>query len=204
MDITLSVNGIATKVDRNSTPPSPAETVSSEESDDVSTSVTGPDSVQSETPLEQVATTEPKKDLLQVPQPLQPPPRSRRCQTQRHFPKYPPGEVARHHSPMAPRHCAGTAAAGTTVTPSSVGRQMSQQDPHYVPGSPGTNPFSNLPPHLTEARKIFTSKDLFSSCFELLNLQGTDWHSTASSAARPYRKAISMIHPPDTMTKNFQ
>lgn len=93
--------------------------------------------------------------------------------------------------------------APRAITPSTVGRQMSQQDPHYVPGSPGTNPFSNLPPHLTEARKIFTSKDLFSSCFELLNLQGTDWHTTATNAARPYRKAISMIHPPE-MTKNFQ
>ena len=68
----------------------------------------------------------------------------------------------------------------------------------------GTNPFSNLPPHLTEAGKIFTSKDLFSSCFELLNLQGSDWHTSQTvSRPRPYRKAISMVHPPETV-KNFQ
>ena len=154
--------------------------------------------------------------LLQVP-------RSRRSQTQRIgdvFPKYPPSEYARHHSPLAPR---------TPLTPAYVGRQMSQRDPHYLPGPPGkmmldfiicwreqltvsaplhvlggTNPFSNLPPHLTEAGKIFTSKDLFSSCFELLNLQGSDWHTSQTvSRPRPYRKAMSMVHPPETV-KNFQ
>jgi len=132
------------------------------------------------------------RHLLQVP-------RSRRSQTQRIgdvFPKYPPSEYARHHSPLAPR---------TPLTPAYVGRQMSQRDPHYLPGPPGgTNPFSNLPPHLTEAGKIFTSKDLFSSCFELLNLQGSDWHTSQTvSRPRPYRKAISMVHPPETV-KNFQ
>ena len=58
-------------------------------------------------------------------------PRSRRSQTQRIgdvFPKYPPSEYARHHSPLAPR---------TPLTPAYVGRQMSQRDPHYLPGPPG-------------------------------------------------------------------
>ena len=57
--------------------------------------------------------------------------RSRRSQTQRIgdvFPKYPPSEYARHHSPLAPR---------TPLTPAYVGRQMSQRDPHYLPGPPG-------------------------------------------------------------------
>jgi len=51
----------------------------------------------------------------------------------------------------------------------SVGKEMSLRDPHYRPGCAVGNPFTSLLPKLREGKKIVggSSRDLFSSCFEL-------------------------------------
>ena len=63
--------------------------------------------------------------------------RSRRCVTQRNFPKYSPSEYARLHSPSSP---AGTVHMFTSSTklpvhrlPIAIGEEMSRLDPYYIP-----------------------------------------------------------------------
>ena len=71
--------------------------------------------------------------------PLGFPGRSRRCVTQRDFPKCSPSEYARHHSPSGPMYLFTAAKAKSIqVTPLAIGEEMSRLDPHYIPSpAPG-------------------------------------------------------------------
>ena len=67
--------------------------------------------------------------------------RSRRCVTQRNFPKYSPSEYARLHSPSSAA-CAmhmftNSTNIATQKPPVAIAEEMSRLDPHYIP-SPAT------------------------------------------------------------------
>jgi len=142
--------------------------------------------------------------------------RSRRSQTQQQFPHFPPSEVARHHNNSS--SCQLSQLQQQQRTPEAVGHSASILDPHYVPSDPNNkNPFAQLPRHLTAARKVFSSDadHLFSSCFELMNLNssagtgnGSGWVAVhgargAGVASIPYRKTVSMVQPTE-LVKNLQ
>mgnify|MGYP001455484380 CR=1 FL=1 len=67
------------------------------------------------------------------------PVRSRRCVTQRNFPKYSPSEYARHHSPSGPMNfITDDKSIPVHITPVAVAEEMSRLDPHYIPSkTPG-------------------------------------------------------------------
>ena len=70
------------------------------------------------------------------------PVRSRRCVTQRDFPKCTPSEYARHHSPSSasgPMYVfTDGKAMPVHLTPFAIGEEMSRLDPHYIPSpAPG-------------------------------------------------------------------
>lgn len=161
------------------------------------------------------------------------PGRSRRCVTQRDFPKCSPSEYARHHSPSGPMYLFTAAKAKSIqVTPLAIGEEMSRLDPHYIPSpAPGVNPFAMLPRRLTEAGKhgkIFGSKDLFCSCFELsgeINMSRKSSTSTTSLSkddevtnsegskemanfeGRPkmlQRKAVSLVQHPSSIADSLE
>merc|ERR1719219_2838890 len=70
----------------------------------------------------------------------------------------PPSEKARFHY-------LGALSAHARPSVMSIGQEMSIKDPHYKPAI--QNPFATLP-RLREGKKIIgSSRDLFSSCFEL-------------------------------------
>ena len=68
--------------------------------------------------------------------------RSRRCVTQRNFPKYSPSEYARLHSPSSPAGAMYTFTNSTNIAiykpPVAIAEEMSRLDPHYIPSpAPG-------------------------------------------------------------------
>ena len=64
-------------------------------------------------------------------------PRSRRCVTQRDFPKYSPSEYARLHSPSSPAGAAHMFTSNTKIPvhkpPVAIAEEMSRLDPYYIP-----------------------------------------------------------------------
>ncbi len=86
----------------------------------------------------------------------------RRVEAREHF----EGKIRSSSSAVARKRDTPSEKARLHSIALSVGREMSLRDPHYRPAL-GGNPFATLP-RLREGRKIMgSSRDLFSSCFEL-------------------------------------
>ena len=74
---------------------------------------------------------------------------------------------------------------------------MSRLDPFYIPSpATGINPFAQLSRRLSTMGKIYGPKDLFYSCFELIDdFSATTSDGMSSESDNPiYRKAVSMIN----------
>jgi len=75
---------------------------------------------------------------------------------------------------------------------------MSRLDPFYIPSpATGIKPFAQLSRRLSTMGKIYGPKDLFYSCFELLDdvTTTTTTDGVTSESDNPiYRKAVSMIN----------
>lgn len=75
-----------------------------------------------------------------------------------------PSDKARCHYPTVG---GSHRSSDVTLTPRRIGEVMSMVDPHYRPGNGAMNPFATFV-QFRDGRKILaTSKELFSSCFEL-------------------------------------
>ncbi len=78
-----------------------------------------------------------------------------------------PAPLHLRHQRSSPSEKARFHYRSTHLSAMSVGKEMSLRDPHYRTATAPCNPFLTLP-KLREGRKIMgSSRDLFSSCFEL-------------------------------------